>query len=104
MICAGVAPMFSSVNVERRSSSLSPRDVTADCGWTVKMMFDGAFVTVTHPKSGDLIMPGFPIRLSDSHAPMTHAPLLGANTDEICESILELPKKRVKELHEQKII
>ena len=47
MICAGEAPMFSSVNVPRRSSIRSPREVTIDRGCTVKMMFDGALVMVT---------------------------------------------------------
>ena len=47
MICAGAAPMFSSVNFAARSSIFSPSETTAACGCTVKMMFDGALVIVT---------------------------------------------------------
>ncbi len=47
MICAGVAPMFSSVNVPRRSSIFSPREVTRADGCNVKMMFEGALVMFT---------------------------------------------------------
>src|SRR5579872_1134620 len=47
MICAGVEPMFSSVNVPWRSSMRSPSDVTTADGWTVKMMFVGAEMMLT---------------------------------------------------------
>ena len=59
---------------------------------------NGTFVTVDHPKRGPFTMPGFPIRLSDSNVPITHAPLLGADTEDVLQELLGLDKGAVDEL------
>jgi formyl-CoA transferase len=35
------------------------------------------FVTVDHPRRGRITIPGWPVRMSGSHVPVTAAPLLG---------------------------
>jgi formyl-CoA transferase len=40
----------------------------------------GAMVTVKHPIRGDVTMPGFPLKMSDSKVHITPSPLLGADT------------------------
>ncbi|MFM9972839.1 MAG: CoA transferase [Burkholderiales bacterium] len=64
----------------------------------------GLFVTVQHPVRGDFTMPGFPVKMSDSHVPVTCAPMLGAQNDEVYGEMLGLSREQVAELHSKKII
>ena len=41
------------------------------------------FVTIEHPNRGTLTIPGWPVKMSESHVPITSAPLLGAHTAEV---------------------
>ena len=41
------------------------------------------FVTVDHPDRGDFLMPGWPVRMSDSDVKVTASPLLGADNADI---------------------
>ena len=43
----------------------------------------GLFSTVDHPTRGEVTIPGWPVRMSDSRVPVTAAPLLGADTDAV---------------------
>ena len=43
----------------------------------------GMFVTIEHPTRGTLTMPGWPVKMSESHIPVVAAPLLGAHTEEV---------------------
>jgi formyl-CoA transferase len=43
----------------------------------------GMFVTVDHPVRGAVTMPGWPVKMSESHVPVQSAPLLGAHTQEV---------------------
>ncbi len=43
----------------------------------------GMFVTVEHPERGPVLMPGFPVRMSETDVQLTASPVLGADNDEI---------------------
>jgi formyl-CoA transferase len=62
------------------------------------------FVTVKHPVRGDFKMPGWPVKMSGSKVPITAAPLLGANTEEVYGGLLGLSKEEIAKLHENKAI
>jgi formyl-CoA transferase len=48
----------------------------------------GMFAEVTHPHRGTFTMPAWPVKMTDSHVPVTAAPLLGAHTDEVLGEVL----------------
>ena len=48
----------------------------------------GMFATVQHPVRGEVTMPGWPVRMSDSHVPISAAPLLGADSNDVYSSLL----------------
>ena len=62
------------------------------------------FVTVKHPVRGDFKMPGWPVKMSGSKVPITAAPLLGANSDEVYGRLLGLSEQELTALREEKII
>jgi formyl-CoA transferase len=64
----------------------------------------GVIVTVKHKKRGDFTMPGWPVRMSDSNVPVTASPLLGENTDEVCQTFLGYEAEDVRAMREQKAI
>ena len=64
----------------------------------------GMFVTVKHPVRGDFTMPAFPVRMSDSFVPVTCAPMLGAQNEEVYVEVLGMTKDQVAELRGSKII
>jgi formyl-CoA transferase len=49
-------------------------------------------------------MPGWPVKMSGSKVPITAAPLLGADTDEVYSSLLGLSKDELAALREEKAI
>lgn len=46
------------------------------------------FATIEHPVRGPLTIPGFPVKLSNSHVPVRSSPLLGQHTVEVLEEWL----------------
>lgn len=58
----------------------------------------GAIATVKHPVRGDFHMPGWPVRMSGSHVPVTPSPLLGADTDAVYSRLLGLDAAKLAEL------
>lgn len=64
----------------------------------------GTFVTVKHPVRGDFTMPGFPVKMSASHVPVTCAPLLGAQNDEVYAEILGMSCDQIAALRSEKVI
>jgi len=70
--------------------SSAPRDVPAGAVFdTMELSNDPSmrereiFVTVHHPDRGEFTMPGWPVKMSASHVPVTAAPLLGADNEDV---------------------
>lgn len=55
----------------------------------------GTIVTVEHPKRGEYLSVGCPIKLSDSEVEVTRSPLLGEHTDEILREVLGYSDKEI---------
>ena len=58
----------------------------------------GMFVAVQHPTRGEFIMPGFPVKMSDSFVPVEAAPLLGADNNDVYGSLLGLAPEALAQL------
>ena len=77
---------------------------TKDLAEDPHMRKRGMFVTVRHPVRGDFTMPGFPVKMSDSFVPVTCAPMLGAQNDEVYGGGLGMTKSQIAELRTSKVI
>ena len=64
----------------------------------------GAFVSVDHPVRGEFVMPGCPVRMSESPIQTQPAPLLGADNAAIYMDLLGLSKKELAQAMEEKAI
>jgi len=64
----------------------------------------GMMQTIDHPVRGPVIVPGWPLRLSDSQVPITCAPIHGADSEEIYASWLGCSADDVKDMRERKVI
>ena len=60
----------------------------------------GTVVEVDHPKRGQYLTVGNPIKLSDSPADVRRSPLLGEHTDEILRDVLGFSDHQVAEIHD----
>ncbi len=65
---------------------------------------NGAFLTVDHPQRGEVTIPGFPIRLSDSEFTAVPAPLLGQHTREVLVDLAGIDPGELEELEESGVI
>jgi formyl-CoA transferase len=64
----------------------------------------GMFSTVEHPVRGEVIMPGWPVRMSDSCVPVTAAPLLGQDTAQVYGELLGITSEQLDALHAEEAI
>ena len=64
----------------------------------------GTFVTVKHPVRGDFVMPGWPVKMSDSHVAICTSPLLGEHTEKVLSELLGYTAEQMAGLKEKKII
>jgi len=64
----------------------------------------GMFPTIKHPIRGDVTIPGWPVKMSDSHVPLTSAPLLGANTQEVYSELLGYTPEQLESLRAEQAI
>jgi crotonobetainyl-CoA:carnitine CoA-transferase CaiB-like acyl-CoA transferase len=62
------------------------------------------FVTVKHPIRGDVVIPGWPVKMTESTVGVTTSPLLGEHNDTIYGELLGYSPERVAELREEKVI
>jgi|LauGreDrversion4_2_1035121.scaffolds.fasta_scaffold00447_18 formyl-CoA transferase len=64
----------------------------------------GTFVAVEHPVRGEVVMPGFMVKMSGSHVPIRHAPLLGADNEDVYAHLLGLTELELETLRANKVI
>ena len=62
------------------------------------------FVEVDHPDRGRFVMPGWPVKMSESHVEVVAAPLLGADNDSIYGELLGNDEARLEELRAGEVI
>jgi formyl-CoA transferase len=65
----------------------------------------GMLTTVEHPVRGPVVLPGWPVRMSESAPPViTSPPLLGADTADVLDEVLGMSAEAVAGLREKGII
>ena len=62
------------------------------------------FVEVDHPVRGPVLIPGWPVKMTDSYVPVTASPVLGADTSEIYSEWLGLSDSDVADLKSEGVI
>jgi crotonobetainyl-CoA:carnitine CoA-transferase CaiB-like acyl-CoA transferase len=58
----------------------------------------GMFASIDHPIRGEMVIPGFPIKMSASDVPVHAAPLLGQHTDAIYSEMLGMSAEEIAHL------
>jgi formyl-CoA transferase len=61
-------------------------------------------VTVDHPKRGKFTLPGWPVKMSESHVKVDRSPLLGEHNTEIYGEWLGLSARDLEDLKAQNVI
>ena len=64
----------------------------------------GMFVEIDHPARGKVVIPGFPVKMSDSEVPVTPAPLLGAHNEQVLGELLGYSAEQVAKLRQEQVI
>jgi formyl-CoA transferase len=65
----------------------------------------GMLTTVQHPVRGPVVLPGWPVRMSESAPPViTSPPLLGAHTADVLNEVLGMSSEALAELQEKGIV
>ena len=62
------------------------------------------FVEVDHPVRGKVTIPGWPVKMSQSHVPVTASPLLGAHNAEVYAQWLGLSTRDLDTLKEDGVV
>ena len=60
----------------------------------------GAIVSVQHPARGEFVMPGWPVKMSDSKVSIIAAPLLGADNGKVFGDLLGMDETTLEALRE----
>lgn len=64
----------------------------------------GMFAQIDHPERGEMIIPGFPIKMSASDVKVESAPLLGEHTDAIFTEMLGMTTDELRKLRSEGVI
>ena len=62
------------------------------------------FAEVDHPVRGKLVIPGWPVKMSESYVKVTASPILGADTFEVYNEMLGLSKADIEALKKEGIV
>jgi formyl-CoA transferase len=62
------------------------------------------FVKVHHPDRGEFLMPGWPIRMTDSRPDITAAPVLGQHTGEVLSELLGMSPGAIDGLRKEHVL
>ena len=62
------------------------------------------FAEVDHPVRGKIVIPGWPVKMSDSYVKVTASPVLGAHTHEVLGEMLGLSKADVDALKKDGVV
>ncbi|MBT4487971.1 MAG: formyl-CoA transferase [Rhodospirillaceae bacterium] len=77
---------------------------------TLELMHDpdlharGIMNKIDHPQRGEVIVTGWPLKMSDSHVPVQSSPLLGADNEAIYGDWLGYSADQVKDMREREVI
>ena len=77
---------------------------------TLELMHDpdlhkrGMMQKIEHPVRGPVIVPGWPLRMSDSKVPLKCAPILGADSEAIYGEWLACSPDEVRDMRQRKVI
>jgi formyl-CoA transferase len=77
---------------------------------TLELMHDpdlharGMMQTIEHPLRGSVIVPGWPLRMSDTKVPLKCAPVLGGDCEAIYGEWLGCSADEVKDMRQSKVI
>lgn len=64
----------------------------------------GVFATINHPARGEVVVPGWPVRMSGSPVEVVSPPLLSQHNFEVYRDWLGLEEKEVAKMREEKVI
>jgi formyl-CoA transferase len=65
----------------------------------------GMLSEVVHPQRGRIVLPGWPVKMSESPTPkVTCPPLLGEHTDDVLAQLIGLTSEELRELHRERVI
>jgi formyl-CoA transferase len=64
----------------------------------------GMFATIQHPVRGEVTMPGWPVKMSESHVPVASAPLLGQHNAEVYGELLGCTSEQLEALRAEQVI
>jgi formyl-CoA transferase len=64
----------------------------------------GAFGTVEHPVRGNVTIPGWPVKMSDSKVPLKAAPLLGQDNQQVYGQLLGCTPDQLEALRAEEVI
>jgi formyl-CoA transferase len=64
----------------------------------------GMFATIDHPVRGEVTIPGWPVKMSESHVPVATAPLLGQHNAEVYGEILGCSSEQLAALRAEQVI
>lgn len=65
----------------------------------------GMFVEIEDPRVGKMVLPGFPVKFSETPGKLRRpAPLLGQHNEEVLSNILEYSKEEIEQLRKERVI
>ncbi len=64
----------------------------------------GTFVTIQHPRRGPMVVPGWPVKMSNSPVEVVSPPLLGQDSDAVLREWLGMGDQEIARLREENVI